>query len=308
MDKIYFVYCLTFSNNKVYIGMSTTCNKGLFTNRFRQHRTVARSGKFSPLYNAWRKYGDPIQTILSIYDSRYLCALAEIAAIQQYDSINPEKGYNIASGGQGLHYENNPLLYELMRIKVWDNAERRKKCSDALKGRKPSQATIDASNEWKSSEAGKETFRRAWENHNRKEKASKLTKKQMANGGSENLSKTMIGREDIRSDAGKEAQKQKVTAFMNSKEGKQVAKRGYQAMSANPENLKKWKEGTNRWRATEANKENCKRMAQLSAQKNSKKVMLNGQIFDSQHKMAQTLNVSDACVSLWVKEGKVTRI
>ena len=287
--------------------MSTTCNKGLFTNRFRQHRTVARSGKFSPLYNAWRKYGEPTQVILSLHGNRELCSLDEIQAIIDYKSIDREFGYNIANGGQGLNFHNNPALYELMKIKVWQNSERIRKTREANKGKKPSQATIDGHKAWSKTDAAKEMYARPWASE-RIKRASELTSKQMANGGAEYLKLKFKDRKDARSVEGKQAQKEKIKALMNTEYGKEIARKGHAAMISNPENVKKYREGSARWRESDANKENCKRMAQLSAQKNSKKVMLNGQIFDSQHKMAQTLNVSDACVSLWVKEGKVTRI
>mgnify|MGYP006266797153 CR=1 FL=1 len=309
-QTIYFVYCLSFRNGKIYIGMSKTDSKGRFDNRYRQHKIAAKSGKSLFVYDAWRKYGDPVQTIISIHDFREECAIAEIDAIKERKATNPEFGYNILNGGQGLNFDDNPWLYELMKERVWNNPERRKKCSEALKGRKPSQATIDASNEWKQSEKGREAFRKAWDNEKRKSKAALRTKDQMKNGGSAHLKKMLRGRGDVRSEEGKLAQKEKTIAFMNSDEGKKIAKKGYAIMASNPENLKKWKERTDRWRATEENKENCKRMAALSALKCSKKVMLvsTGEKFESQSAMAKALNVSCACVSLWVKSGKVERI
>jgi len=309
-EIVHFVYCLSFSNGKVYIGMSRTDKRGLFTLRYNNHAKAANLGKDLPIYHAWRKYGAPTQSILSTHKTREECALSEIEFITKYDSINRNKGYNLCGGGEGLNIAPNSAMYELMRIKVWNNVERRKKCSEALKGRRPSQATIDASNQWKSSESGKEVFRKAWQNNERKEKASNRTRKQMAEGGSDHLKRIMVGRGEVRSEAGKEAQRTKMTALMNSEEGKKIAQKGYAAMAGNPENLKKWKEGTDRWRATEANKKNCRRMSQLSAQKSKRKVMLvsTGQKFESQTAMAEALNVSCACVSLWVKSGKVERI
>jgi hypothetical protein len=306
----HFVYCLTFSNNKVYIGMSRTDKNGSFTNRYRQHESAAKKGKSNFIYDGWRKHGSPIQTILSVHDTRDECALAEINAIQQHDSMNPQKGYNLSPGGEGLNAPKGSIIYEMMKAKVWQNPERSKKLSEALKGRPPSQATIDAANEWKSSEAGKEAFRKSWENPNRKENASKRTKKQMDDGGAEHLKIALKGRGDVRSAEGKQVQREKIKAFMNTEEGKKVAKRGYAAMASNPENLKKWKEGTDRWRATEANKENCRRMAKMSAQKCSKRVMLvsTGEIYNSQRDLAKAVSVSGASITHWVKNGKVARI
>ena len=135
MKQIFFVYLLTFANGKVYVGMSKTDSRGRTDNRYRQHEWTAKSGKLSPIYNAWRKHGAPVQSITSTHPTREACALAEIDAIQAYDSMNPARGYNLQPGGQGLHAPAGSAVYELMRAKVWHNPERRRKASEALKGK-----------------------------------------------------------------------------------------------------------------------------------------------------------------------------
>jgi hypothetical protein len=309
MNKVYFVYCLTFSNNKVYIGMSATCAKGLYTNRFRQHRNAAAKGKDLLIYSAWRKHGEPVQTILSLHEDRESCAIAEIQAIIDYKAIDRDFGYNIANGGQGLNFYNNPALYELMKIKVWQNPERTSKLKEANKGKKPSQATMDAYKQWRKTDSAKEVYARPW-TQERIIKASESTRLQMANGGAENLSKAKKGLPDHLSIEARNSQKQKIKVLMNTEYGKDIARRGYAAMVSNPENVKKYREGTAKWRESDANKENCRRIAKLSAEKCSKKVKLidNDEIFNSQKELARKLNVSDALISLWVKSGKVVRV
>ena len=305
-----FVYLLRFQNGKIYIGITTFHEKNHFMNRFRQHKSAAKRGNELPVYNAWRKYGDPVQEILSVYDNRHECELAEIDAIQKYDAMNPDKGYNIASGGQGLKYHNNPKLYELMRQKVWDNPERRKKASDALKGRAPSKAALDSSNEWKKSPEGKAKMALVWADEVRKKKLSIATKMQMANGGSENLRIKFAGRKDPRSDAGKQAQIEKIKAWQATDGGKASSRRGYEAMASNPDTIARSRAGMKKWRESEENALHCKEMAKKSALACNKKVRLADSdiIFNSQKAMAEAMNVSSAAVSLWVKSGKAIRL
>src|ERR1700739_524077 len=114
MEPVYFVYLLTFPNAKVYVGMSKTDAKLRTDNRYKQHAWEARRGKQSPLYNAWRKYGVPPLTLLSTHATRAECALAEIDAIQAHDSMNPEFGYNLQPGGQGMNAPVGSARHELL--------------------------------------------------------------------------------------------------------------------------------------------------------------------------------------------------
>lgn len=152
METIYFVYLLTFSNGKVYVGMSKTDAKGGIRNRFRQHLRAAKNENDNPVYRAWRKHGAPQQLILTTHATREACALAEIDTIQAYDSMNPAKGYNLMPGGQGMHAPPGTAIYDLMRAKVWDNPERRRKSSEALKGRTPSPAAKVGRDAWNASQ------------------------------------------------------------------------------------------------------------------------------------------------------------
>ncbi len=307
---IYFVYVLTFSNGKVYIGMSKTCAKGLFTGRYRGHTRDAGKGKSLPIYHAWRKHGAPTQEIVSQHETRAECALAEIALIYKHDSTNINNGYNITGGGEGQDSATNPRLHAILREKVWGNPVWRKKVSDALKGRQPSQATKDAYAEFCKTPAKSECAKVAWQNPEYKAMKSETTRQQMANGGSEHMSKMFKGRQDPRSEEGKEAHRQKVKAYMNTPEGKAAARRGYDAFIAKPENIAANRSALDNWRASDKNKEQCKEMAKRSAEACSRKVIDSetGIIYDSQRAMAKALDVNEAYISRKVKAGKIKRV
>ena len=87
-----YIYLLTFSNGKFYVGQtrrSITC-------RFRQHRADAKI-KCQPLYQAWRKYGEPALLVLAEAPHADLDRL-EVSAIAAVGSIDPI-GYNLTPGG-----------------------------------------------------------------------------------------------------------------------------------------------------------------------------------------------------------------
>ncbi len=313
MDNvIHFVYCLTFTNGKVYIGMSRTHPRHGYLNRYREHKSKANNGKQLPIYNAWRKHGDPIQTILSMHESREECAKSEINAITEYGSINKENGYNLCPGGEGLNAPKGSAIYELMKKKVWENPERRKKVSAALKGRQPSEQTRIAYKKWRAenSEYMREILKNVWKKDGYREIVAERTRQQMANGGAKYLSDTRKGRPDHLSPEARLEQGRKLKILMNTDRGKEIARKGQAIMWSNPDNRQKWMDGTAAWRATDRNKEQCKEMAKLSAAKCSRKVKLadSDEIFDSQRKLAKMLNVSEATITHWLKSGKAVRI
>lgn len=290
--------------------MSQTNKKGEFTNRYYQHSNDAKKGVKRPVYNAWRKYGAPAQTILSFHSTREECALAEIDAIKDYDSLNHEKGYNIMGGGQGQAAGCNPRIYEIMREKVWNNIEWRGKVSASLKGRKPSQATIDAYKAFCKTPAKSESAKKAWRDPEYRAMKSEATRKQMANGGAWHLSKKLKGRRDPRSEEGKLAQREKAKKFFSTPEGKAAARLGYDAFASNPENVEKARESLRKWRLSERNADHCKRIAQLAAKASSKKVLHveTGIVYDSQRALSKATGHAEATISRWVKTGKVVRL
>lgn len=85
-------------NNSIYIG----CTTRTLNNRFSQHRTRSKSGKYTQkLYNSMKKYGIENFTIEGIIE----CSDEEIYTleekyIKEYDSYN--NGLNSSVGGEGF--------------------------------------------------------------------------------------------------------------------------------------------------------------------------------------------------------------
>lgn len=311
---VFFVYKLTFVNGKLYIGMSKTDKSGLFTNRFRQHARSAKNGSKNPVHSAWRKHGAPTLSVLSLHATREECALAEVEAIKAHDALNPGKGYNLMAGGEGMNAPIGSAMYELMREKVWSNANRRAKLSAALKGRKPSDATLDAYRKWASTPEGKARKALAafdlWNKPGYREQKSQSVRRQMTPEAREHLSRLHSGRVDPRTPEGKAAAAEKLAAYLATPEAKESARKGHAAMWSNAENRAKWKAVTDQWRSSERNREQCKQMAVLSAAACSKRVMdtRTGIEYASQRAMAKALGLSEAAISLRVKSGLVVRI
>ena len=94
-------------NGKIYIGL-TTCS---LEYRWRRHLTEGRNEKNKKhLYKSMRKYGlenFSIEQIDSTDDFKELGRL-ERKYIKQYDSQNPNKGYNLTAGGESNQWDANP--------------------------------------------------------------------------------------------------------------------------------------------------------------------------------------------------------
>lgn len=90
------IYKLTFSNGKVYIGMTTVSLK----NRIACHRNLAKKEKPKLLvHRAWKMYGDPEVEILLSAEHSNILGQAERFFILLYGSYG-ENGYNLTSGGE----------------------------------------------------------------------------------------------------------------------------------------------------------------------------------------------------------------
>jgi len=235
--------------------------------------------------------------------------IAEIDAIKEYQAINPKFGYNICNGGQGIDFTNNPALYELMKEKVWNNPERIKKASEALKGKKLSDLAMTNCIIWRQSKEGRAVMSASWTDE-RKAKASEATKNQMTESAKQNLRIKLKGRKDPRTEQGKINCSIAREKYLNSDIGKQKVREGYKKMISNPENAQKIRIAQDKWRASEANQENCKRMAQKSREKCSKKVKMSDCdiIYNSQRELAKALNLNEATVSRMVKSGEIIRV
>lgn len=251
--------------------------------------------------------------VVSEHEDRYLAAAAEIELIADLDATNPEYGYNVALGGEGIHAPKGSAIHRVMQAKVWGNERRNNRLSATLKGRPMSQAALDGFNAWM--ENGGREHRSAaakaqYEKPGAREAASERTRKQMTAEARAHLSAKHKGRADPRSSEGKERQREATKAYLSTPEGKAAARRGYEAFASKPEAVESNRAALKLWRSSEANRENNKRRAQLSAAKCSRQVedIETGAIYPSQRAMAKALGLSEAAISLRVKAGTVRRV
>lgn len=109
-------------SNSVYIGIT----KGSLKRRFYSHKSSAKTGKKTKLYDAMRKYGIDNFEIepLNQYKDRESLEKAEISAIKSFK----EKGYNLYNILEG-----GKPYFPIKDINSW-----KKKLRKARKGRKPS--------------------------------------------------------------------------------------------------------------------------------------------------------------------------
>ena len=94
-------------NGKVYIGL-TTCS---LEYRWKKHLTEGRNEKNKKhLYKSMRKYGLENFSIEQIDSASNLKELGELERkyIKQYNSQNPDKGYNLTAGGESNQWDANP--------------------------------------------------------------------------------------------------------------------------------------------------------------------------------------------------------
>ena len=94
-------------NGKVYIGL-TTCS---LEYRWGRHLTEGRNEKNEKhLYKSMRKYGLENFSIEQIDSTNNFRELGELERkyIKQYDSQNPNKGYNLTAGGESNQWDANP--------------------------------------------------------------------------------------------------------------------------------------------------------------------------------------------------------
>lgn len=116
--------------------MSRMERHGHSVSRYQEHDYSARSGVDLPIYRAWRKHGAPTEEIISRHASKNECARAEIAAIACHRSRDRSIGYNVTSGGEGVHVEGGSETYLKIGAKTWNNPEWRANISERFKGRR----------------------------------------------------------------------------------------------------------------------------------------------------------------------------
>jgi hypothetical protein len=126
------LYMLEFVNGKKYIGLTEYENP---LHRFWQHRHSAKY-KSTPLYNAWKKHGEPKMFVLAIDLFGIELANAEIEAIKKHKTLHPH-GYNLLEGGQISPSRNDVVKKKISdaQIKRYMDPEERKKASIVTKNR-----------------------------------------------------------------------------------------------------------------------------------------------------------------------------
>jgi group I intron endonuclease len=93
-------------NGKVYIGLTTTTLKYRWT----KHKAASRDLKNTKhLYKAMRKYGIENFSIEQIDETNDFTKLGDLERkyISEYNSTDPDKGYNLTAGGERNQYDGN---------------------------------------------------------------------------------------------------------------------------------------------------------------------------------------------------------
>src|ERR1700675_3430253 len=106
-----FVYQLKFPNGKCYIGVTIKP----VLERFYHHKYALsyQGGRSTPLYNAWRKYGDPVVSTL-LESSNESLPQEERRLIAELNTFAPN-GYNATLGGEAtLGYKHSDEIRQKM--------------------------------------------------------------------------------------------------------------------------------------------------------------------------------------------------
>lgn len=147
-EKVFIVYCHTnLINGKKYIGITSQTPE----QRFRNGKGYKNSKHF---YNSIQKYGwdSFAHEILYSNLTKEEACQKEIELIAEYNTQNPDFGYNIAPGGQCCIGEDNPWYgkhhteeakrkMSMSRKGIPKSEEFKKKLSEKLKGRVFSEET-----------------------------------------------------------------------------------------------------------------------------------------------------------------------
>lgn len=105
---MFYVYLHTFSNGKCYVGITNNLNK-----RWNEHKREAGLNNPSKHYNAWRKYGEPVHTILHICETREQACELEIIEIARRGHYNTGLG---GESGPGLSGSNHGRSRGLVKV------------------------------------------------------------------------------------------------------------------------------------------------------------------------------------------------
>lgn len=93
-QKSFFVYKIAI-NGKIYFG---ECGGKTLAERKCHHKYDAKTGKSGPLYDAIREVGDFCLEIIAVFESKEEARTLERQLIAEYDTRNPNIGFNRAPG------------------------------------------------------------------------------------------------------------------------------------------------------------------------------------------------------------------
>jgi predicted GIY-YIG superfamily endonuclease len=130
----YYLYKLTFSNGKCYIGQTIKSVE----HRYKKHKNDMLRGSKLAVHCAWRKYGDPMVECIEVFDTHDDLHKAEIKTIQECKTMSPN-GYNVGYGG-----ETSPSLNPDVAKKIGDKVRGMKRTDE-----QKSEMSIRASGNWK---------------------------------------------------------------------------------------------------------------------------------------------------------------
>jgi|WetSurMetagenome_2_1015567.scaffolds.fasta_scaffold116818_2 hypothetical protein len=154
------VYCHVHTDSgRRYIGLTSQS----MLHRWNQHVSKSKSSKDGRWHfpNAIRKFGKDAfsHEILEVCETLEAANEAEAKWIDHFDSRNPEKGFNLARGGEHIPHQ--------IRKNPWDDPEYRKKAIIALH-RSLAKPEVIANRSTAS--------KKAWDNYERRKKAGLISK------------------------------------------------------------------------------------------------------------------------------------
>lgn len=126
MEKKHFVYALEFADGSVYIGKSATRANGYEKARFDRHRANAKNGISLPVYDAWRKHGEPDFKIIAWCNSADHAFDEEAKKITQESQSRKNLVLNLQMPMPGKRYAMADRTKRILSKKVWHNEEWRR--------------------------------------------------------------------------------------------------------------------------------------------------------------------------------------
>jgi len=126
------LYCLTFPNNKKYIGITSKTVQ----QRFNAHCAIKESRR-NACQHAIHKFGKEniLLTTLAITNSWELLCLAEIEVIEKYNTFGSE-GYNLTIGSEGYCINSTKTSKDYSETYRLSNSEYIKKYTEKYKEQK----------------------------------------------------------------------------------------------------------------------------------------------------------------------------